>query len=68
MMLSQVCKIGIESGCRRVTGWFLPTPKNEPASKIYPGNGFARIEESDSGSLWALRLPEQSIQKPEWIA
>jgi len=68
MMLSRVCNIGIEAGCAKVTGWFLPTKKNEPASQIYSSNGFAKLEENASGSLWELRLPEQSIQMPTWIA
>jgi FkbH-like protein len=67
MMLSHICKLGIEAGCTKVTGWFLPTRKNEPASQIYSSNGFAKVDENATGSLWELRLPDQSIQKPEWI-
>ncbi len=68
MMLSQVCNIATEAGCAKVTGWFLPTQKNEPASQIYSSNGFAKVEERAGGSLWELRLPDQSIPKPAWIA
>jgi FkbH-like protein len=68
MMLSHICNIGIEAGCAKLTGWFLPTKKNEPASQIYSSHGFTKVEESATGDLWELRLPDQSIQKPVWIA
>jgi FkbH-like protein len=67
MMLSHICNIGTEARCAKVTGWFIPTKKNEPAAQIYSSNGFAKVEESANGSLWELRLPDQSIQKPAWI-
>jgi FkbH-like protein len=67
MMLAHICNLGIEAGCSKVTAWFLPTRKNEPASQIYPSHGFAKLAENATGSLWELRLPEQAIRKPAWI-
>jgi len=67
MMLSQVCRIGIAAGCVKVTGWFLPTKKNEPAARIYSSNGFMKTRETPDGSLWELHL-SKSIQNPAWIS
>jgi FkbH-like protein len=67
MMLSHVCRIGIAAGCERVTGWFLPTKKNEPAARIYSSNGFVKTRETPDGSLWELNLGK-SIQNPAWIS
>jgi FkbH-like protein len=67
MMLSQVCRIGIAAGCVKVTGWFLPTKKNEPAARIYSSNGFIKTRETPDGSLWELHL-SKSIQNPAWIS
>jgi len=68
MMLSHVCDIGVAAGCVKIDGWFLPTKKNEPAANIYPNNGFTKIEENESGSLWQFSLRGKLIEKPEWIA
>jgi len=67
MMLSHVCNIGIAAGCTKVTGWFLPTKKNEPAAQIYSSNGFVKTRETPEGSLWELPLGE-AIQNPAWIS
>jgi FkbH-like protein len=68
MMLSHACDIGVAAGCVKIDGWFLPTKKNEPAANIYPNNGFTKIEENESGSLWQFSLRGKLIEKPEWIA
>jgi FkbH-like protein len=67
LMLSHACKIGVAAACSKITGWFLPTRKNEPAAKIYANNGFAKLEENENGSLWQLSLVDGSIKKPEWL-
>ncbi len=67
MMLSHVCRIGIAAGCEKVTGWFLPTKKNEPAARIYSSNGFVKTRETPDGSLWELHLGKP-IQNPAWIS
>lgn len=67
MMLSHVCNIGIAAGFTKVTGWFLPTKKNEPAAQIYSSNGFVKTRETSEGSLWELPLG-QAIQNPTWIS
>jgi FkbH-like protein len=67
MMLSHVCRIGIAAGCEKVTGWFLPTKKNEPAARIYSSHGFVKTRETPDGSLWELHLGK-SIQNPAWIS
>jgi FkbH-like protein len=67
MMLSHVCELGIAAGCTKVTGWFLPTKKNEPAAQIYASNGFTKTAQTPEGSLWELRLPDEAVQKPAWF-
>jgi len=66
-MLSHVCRIGIAAGCEKVTGWFLPTKKNEPAARIYSSHGFVKTRETPDGSLWELHLGKP-IQNPAWIS
>jgi FkbH-like protein len=68
LMLARVCAIGLAAGCSRINAWFLPTRKNEPAARIYSSNGFIKVEENTTGSLWQLSLPGNLIQSPEWIA
>jgi FkbH-like protein len=68
LMLARVCAIGLAAGCCRINAWFLPTTKNEPAARIYSSNGFIKVEENTTGSLWQLSLPGNLIQSPEWIA
>jgi FkbH-like protein len=68
MMLSRACELAAESGCRRLTGWFLPTRKNAPAAKIYSDHGFTMAVETENGTLWELYLDRQSVEKPTWIS
>jgi len=67
-MLSHVCDLAVAAGCTRIDAWFLPTKKNEPAARIYSGNGFTKTQESPSGSLWQFSLRGESIRRPAWIA
>ena len=52
-------------GVERLTGRFLPTPKNAPAAGFYRSHGFQPAEGSES--LWTLALAEASIPCPPWI-
>lgn len=67
MMLSHVCDLAVAADCTRIDAWFLPTKKNEPATRIYSGNGFTKTQESAAGSLWQFSLSGESIQRPQWI-
>jgi FkbH-like protein len=68
LMLSQICGMGVAAGCEKIAAWFLPTKKNEPAAKIFPNDGFTKVEETDSGCLWEFSLRGKLIERPEWIA
>jgi FkbH-like protein len=54
-------------GGKRIQGWFLPTKKNAPASEFYASHNFQRAEENGEATLWALDLPQEAVQRPEWI-
>lgn len=50
------------AGARRLRGRFVPSPRNEPASALYPGAGFTEQEPG----VWTL--PEGAVlQAPAWI-
>lgn len=67
--LSYLVNQARQAGARRIQGWFLPTKKNTPAGAFYPDHGFSLVEESETGSLWALDLDLSGarINCPEWI-
>jgi FkbH-like protein len=54
-------------GARSLRGWFLPTKKNEPASRFYPDHGFVERDRRDDGVLWELDLAAGGPECPEWI-
>ena len=55
------------AGARRLSGWFVPTPKNAPAREFYSRHGFTRTGENEQGSRWDLDLEHRTIQSPPWI-
>jgi FkbH-like protein len=54
-------------GARRLEGWFLPTPKNTPATGFYCQHGFQMVSETPAGQLWALDLANAGLRCPEWV-
>jgi len=66
-MLSKVDRFARSVNARKLTGWFYPTKKNEPAKNIYSSNGFTAAKQTESGTLWQFDLTENSIEQPSWI-
>ena len=67
-MLSRACDIATRRGCRRLSGWFLPTERNAPAAKIYSDHGFTMTARTENATFWQLDLSERSIEFPAWIS
>lgn len=66
-LLSQLADKASSRGCKRLTGWFLPTRKNAPAREFYRQHGFEVVQDSGEGTLWSLDLTKQKIDAPEWV-
>ena len=66
-LLSHLAHSATCRGCKRLTGWFLPTKKNTPAREFYAQNGFELARQNGNGSLWTLDLTRQRMASPEWI-
>lgn len=55
-------------GCRKLSGWFLPTMKNAPAKDFYPLHGFVCVLERNGESQWEFALTgDQQVAAPPWI-
>ena len=67
-MLATLAEHALRVGARGLRGWFLPTKKNPPAEAIYRDHGFEPVEQADSGVLWGVALPADTLRYPEWIA
>ncbi len=65
--LSHLTKSAKARGCKWLSGWFLPTKKNAPASSFLQQNGFERKAQDNNGSLWVLDLQKRCVDCPEWI-
>ncbi|MDQ6671972.1 MAG: HAD-IIIC family phosphatase [Chloroflexota bacterium] len=67
-LLAVVADEALRSGARRLTGWFLPTPKNAPSRDCYSTHGFHCVEaRPDGGSRWELELPSSALEVPAWL-
>jgi FkbH-like protein len=66
-LLSHLIKSAKSRGCTRLSGWFLPTGKNAPASSFFPQNGFECEAQDNNGSLWTLDLQKSYVGCPDWI-
>ena len=49
-----------------MTAWFVPTAKNEPAKDFLPKHGFQLLQETPSGTHWALGA-DRTVGCPDWI-
>lgn len=54
-------------GAAEIEGEFLPTRKNEPASRFFPAHGFEPAGEKNGGAMWRLDLDRATVTCPEWI-
>jgi FkbH-like protein len=54
-------------GAAEIEGEFLPTRKNEPASRFFEAHGFEPAGERNGGAVWRLDLGRATVQCPEWI-
>lgn len=54
-------------GALEIEGEFLPTKKNEPASRFFAMHGFDLIGERNGGTVWRLDLQRGTVRCPEWI-
>lgn len=66
-LLSELATRAASRGCRRLSGWFLPTKKNAPAREFYAQHGFEPMQQNGSGSLWLFDLTRRKIAAPEWV-
>jgi predicted enzyme involved in methoxymalonyl-ACP biosynthesis len=55
-------------GARRMTGWYVPTKKNEPAKDFFPRHGFELLQEDADGTRrWGLDLRSHGLAAPDWL-
>lgn len=66
-LLSQLAAAARRAGCSRLTGWFLPTRKNEPSREFYANHGFSRTQQTPDGSHWEIDLEQTAVAPPTWI-
>ena len=66
-MLAFLAEESRSRGARRLDGWFLPTPKNQPAANIWRSHPVRTGGDGGSGTKWSLDLTQAEIQSPEWI-
>lgn len=55
-MLSILAADAAAAGGRRLIGRYRPTPRNRMVKELYPGLGFAPLEERDEETAWELPL------------
>ena len=67
-ILARACDTAAMSGCKRLTGWFLPSNKNAPAADIYSEHVFIMTAQEGEGTFWELDLSNKSISMPAWIS
>lgn len=66
-LLSHLIRSTKTAGRTRLTGWFLATKKNAPASNFFRQNGFQCESQNGSGTFWVLDLQNEHIHCPDWI-
>jgi FkbH-like protein len=67
-LLAFVAEEARRAGGTRLTGWFVPTGKNELVRDLYSRHGFSLAEERPDGSQrWELGLAGVSLAVPEWV-
>ena len=66
-ILSHLIEEARAQGAAVVEGEFLPTRKNEPASRFFPAHGFEPAGEQNGGVRWRLDLSQATVRLPEWI-
>lgn len=54
-------------GAASIEGEFIPTRKNEPASRFFELHGFEPAGEREGAALWRLDLSRPTVACPEWI-
>jgi FkbH-like protein len=67
-MLARIADDALAAGKTRLTGWFLETKKNQPASSFYPSHGFSQIAGGDGATQWSLELRANRPTRPDWVA
>ena len=67
-MLAWLAEDARSRGARWLRGWFVPTRKNEPASRLYADHGFVELERRDGATLWEYDLTADGLACPEWIS
>jgi len=66
-LLAHLAESAAQRGCKRLTGWFLPTKKNTPARDFYEQHDFELQVTTCEGSLWTLDLDSSTLRCPDWI-
>ena len=56
LVLNELARLARARACRRLTGTYLPTPKNDMVRTLYPGLGFHVISDSPTHSTHQLPL------------
>jgi FkbH-like protein len=56
-----------ERGSSRLSGWFHPTKKNQPARDFYPTHGFAMDIQDGDAIRWVLDISKNIPLCPDWI-
>lgn len=65
--LADLAEAARQRGAAVLEGWFLPTPKNPPAARIYADAGFTLARTDGGNQLWRHELRNPPIETPAWI-
>ena len=57
----------LERGIRRIYGYYYPTAKNGMVRDFYGMQGFERLREDESGSVWKFDIPADYEKKNRYI-
>ena len=66
-MLACLCDEARRSGCARLTGMVVPTPKNIPVRDLFERHGFAKGSGENEVTAWSLELGEKTVAWPAWF-
>ncbi|RFT80161.1 hypothetical protein DX903_12005 [Adlercreutzia equolifaciens] len=62
-MMDALVKESLRYGINTVYGYYYPTAKNKMVQDFYLLQGFEKVEENESGTIWRLELSEQYENK-----
>lgn len=67
VVINEIVRLAEESGCHRIIGVYLPTPKNGMVRDLYPRMGFLTIEDTPDRSSFRLDVGRETRPRDHHI-